>query len=134
MAVASVQDFALYLNLVDDIDVERAQLLLDLAEAKCSSIITPVPPEAAGVVMDVAARAYTNPNNTESVATGPYAVKYRGPAGGLWLTRDNLTELHRLGGSGGAYTIDPTPLDAGPYITYPPVLDPMLVDTWDYPP
>ncbi len=129
-AVASVADLATYLDL-PDLDVDRAQLLLNLAQAKCEAVITPLPASALGVVLDVAARAYTNPTNADSQSTGPFAVTYRTVSGGLWLTRNNLAELRRLTRSG-AFTIDMTPVDAGPANSWPPVTDVILDNFNDF--
>lgn len=105
-------DLATYLG--QDVDTSRADMLLKLAESLCVAVISPLPAGAEAVVMDVAARAYSNPQNLTEQATGPYIAAYGAVGGGLWLTARNEATLRRLAGSGGAFTVDPTPADAGP--------------------
>lgn len=93
------------------VDIDRAQFLLDLAESLCLSIVDPLPDSAMAVVLDVAARAYSNPTAVPQQAAGPFTVG--GAAGGVWLTRQNKATLRRLAGSGGAFTIDTMPATAG---------------------
>jgi hypothetical protein len=93
---------------------DRATMLLRLAEQLCLSVVAPLPAGAEAVVMDVAARAYSNPQNLTEQATGPYVAAYGAVGGGLWLTAKNERTLRRLTGSGQAFTINPTPADAGP--------------------
>lgn len=107
-------DLSSYLGLADDIAVERAYMLLTLAEGLCLSVVSPLPAGAEAVVLDVAARAYTNPTNLTEQATGPFIAAYGPGNGGLWLTSRNEAVLRRLAGGGQAFTIDPTPADAGP--------------------
>jgi hypothetical protein len=94
--------------------IERAYMLLTLAEGLCLSVVNPLPSGAEAVVLDIAARAYTNPTNLTEQATGPYIAAYRLRWGGLWLTSRNEAVLRGLAGSGQAFTINPTPADAGP--------------------
>jgi hypothetical protein len=97
-----------------DIDEERADMLLALAEGLCLGIVNPLPAGAEAVVLDIVARAYTNPTNLTEQATGPYSAAYGAGGGGLWLTSRNEALLRGLGGTGQAFTIDPTPATAGP--------------------
>lgn len=96
-----------------DVDADRADLLLGMAEKLCLSVVSPLPDGAEAVVMAVAARAFSNPQNATSQATGPYLTSYGAIGGGLWLTSRDEATLRRLSGSGGAFTIDPTPATAG---------------------
>jgi hypothetical protein len=114
---ATVQMLATYLDMTE-IDTARATLLLSLATDKCLGIVDPLPAGSDGVVLDIAGRAYTNPTNIQTQAPGPYGPGVGGPPvmGGLWMTKANIAELRRLSLSGGgAFTVDPTPADAGPY-------------------
>jgi hypothetical protein len=105
------QELGTYLGV--EIDEVRAQFLIDKAAQLCESIITPLPDGGDAVVLDVAARAYSNPSNAQTQAAGPYSATFGAMGGGLWLTRQNKATLRRLAGSGGAFTIDTVPADAG---------------------
>lgn len=105
-------DFGTYLG-NPGIDTDRAQLLIDLATQLCQSIINPLPVGADAVVLDVATRAYSNPQNVTAQAAAPFSVSYGPVGGGLWLTRQNKATLRRLSGQGGAFTIDTMPATAG---------------------
>ena len=105
-------DLSTYLGAA--VDDTRALLMLRLAEQLCLAVVSPLPVGAEAVVMDVAARAFINPQNITEQATGPYITAYGSVGGGLWLTSKNENTLRRLAGGGLAFTIDPTPADAGP--------------------
>jgi hypothetical protein len=94
------------------VDTARATYLLAQATTLCQSIVNPLPTGADAVVLDVAARAYTNPANVSSQNVGPYAASYGAVAGGLWLTRQNKSTLRRLNGGSSAFSIDPVDPDA----------------------
>lgn len=98
-------DLATYLGA--EVDEARAQFLIDRATDLCLSIVTPLPAGSDAVVLDVAARAYTNPGNVSSQGMGPYNTSYGPTGGGLWLTRQNKSTLRRLGGGSSAFSIDP---------------------------
>lgn len=103
---------------VDTLDEDRAELLIELAESECRSIIDPLPENARRVVLTVVARAYSNPQGVTSEATGPFIVSR--PLPGVYLTKGERASLTRAG-MGGAFTIDPTPADAGPTNSWPQV-------------
>jgi hypothetical protein len=110
---ADVNMLATFLN-VTDIDTDRAELLLSLATDKCLGIVDPLPDGSDGVVLDIAARAYTNPSVSQFQAPGPYQPGGPPTMGGLWMTKANIAELRRLAPTGsGAYSVDMTPVDAG---------------------
>lgn len=123
-----------------DTNADRATLLIGLAEKLCKSVVSPLPDGAEATVLAVASRAYANPQNAQFAATGPYSTSYGTTGGGLWLTSRDEATIRRLAGGGGAFTIDPTPADAGPAnywaqvpenladVTSAPFLD------WDGPP
>jgi hypothetical protein len=102
-------DLGAYLG--STVDEDRATRLIDLATQLCQSIVSPLPDGSAVVVLDVAARAYSNPTSVPQQAAGPFSAG--GAPGGLWLTRSNKSTLRRLAGSGGAFTIDTMPATAG---------------------
>lgn len=110
--IVDPSDLGTYLG-IDSIDTNRAVLILASAQALCEAIISPLPAAASAVVLDVAARAWSNPTNAQHEATGPFSVAYGAVAGGLWLTRQNKATLRLLAGGSGAFSIDPTPTDAG---------------------
>jgi hypothetical protein len=107
----SPADLGTYLS--TSVDDDRAQLLLDLAQQLCESIVKPLPDGADAVVLDVAARSYSNPANVTQEAAGPFSANFGPVGGGLWLTRQNKATLRRLAGSGGAFSIDTMPATAG---------------------
>lgn len=108
MAVAPA-DLATYLGV--EVDEARATYLIARATDLCQSIVTPLPDTADAVVLDVAARAFTNPGNVTSQGMGPFNAAYGPAGGGLWLTRQNKSTLRRLAGGSSAFSVDPTPAD-----------------------
>lgn len=108
----SAADLQLYLA-QDDTgwDAARAELLIQLAMDKCAAIISPLPDEAKGVVLDVAARAYTNPGMVQQQAIGPVQVAYGAQTGGLWLTKANIADLMRLSRRTSAFSPSMLPAD-----------------------
>jgi hypothetical protein len=97
----------------------RAQFILDKARSLCESVVSPLPPGAEAVLLDVAERAFANPTTSSGLLTfdeglGPYNDSTPGTVGrGLYLTQENRATLRRLSGGGGAFTIDTTPTGAG---------------------
>jgi hypothetical protein len=102
-------DLLVYLG-IPTIDTTRADMLLGDAEALCSSIVTPLPAGAAAIIKAAAAQAYVNPTFVTSENVGP--IGYSRPAG-LYLSKAQTVALKRMAGMGGAFSIDPTPADAG---------------------
>lgn len=115
------EQLALYLGL-DEIDEARATLMLDQAVLLAESIVKPLPDAASAVVLAIAGRAYANPQGVAYETVGPISVQR--PQAGLYMTRDERRTLQRLAGRGGAFTIDPTPADADPDVTWPAEWDP----------
>lgn len=116
----SLDDFALYLN-NQDIDPTRASFIIGLAETLCLTVVNPLPDGAEIVVLDVAGRAYANPNTIRSNGLAVY-TEDQGPfndgspgsvGGGLWLTQNNKEVLHELAGGSSAFVIDTCPATAG---------------------
>lgn len=97
---------ATYLG-TSSIEAERAALLLDLAVEACEEIVSPLPDAARGVVLDVAATAYSTPAGPGgNVMAGPYSMQ--APPGGITLSRRQLARLRRLSGShSGVFTVAP---------------------------
>lgn len=110
--IVSPSELGTYLN-DPNIDTTRAAYMLGLAQQLCESIVTPLPAGAAAVVLDVTARAFSNPTNVQGQTAGPYNAQYGTVAGGLWLTSKNERTLRRLAGGGGAFTFDTMPTTAG---------------------
>lgn len=111
-------DLDTLLGLEGSIDTPRATLVISLAENLCSSIVDPIPDNANVVVLSVAARSYSNPDGVAAHTIGPESVQYGSTLGGLYLTKADVATLKRMAGMGGAFTVDPTPADAGKAI-YP---------------
>jgi hypothetical protein len=109
--MATPDDLGTYLG--STLDDERAALMLTLATQLCESVVAPLPDGADAVVLDVAARAYSNPQSLQQQSVGPYTAGYGAVSGGLWLTRANKATLRRLAGGGGAFTIETCPDTAG---------------------
>jgi hypothetical protein len=100
------QDLGTYLA-DDSIDQQRAAFMLQLAQDLCESIVSPVPATANGVVLAVAARAFSNPEGVTAETVGPYSVQRA--SAGLYLTRSDKATLRRLAGGSGAFSIDVLP-------------------------
>lgn len=92
-------------------DTARADLMLTLARQVCEGVVTPLPDSALPIVLAVAARTYTNPEAQESQTVGATSSSWR--AAGVLLLRSERLALKSLAGGGGAFTVDPTPSDAG---------------------
>lgn len=116
--ITTPADLDTLLGLGGGIDTARASLLLDLAYDKCLEFVDPVPDGARGVLLEVAGRAYTNATSAHQMSLGTASVAFGAQnsstgIGGLYLSRSNIAELRRLAGRTGAFSIDPTPVDAG---------------------
>lgn len=115
------EDLRVYLGL-DAVDEARASLMIEQAVLLSESVVTPLPDAASAVVLAVAGRAYANPQGIAYETVGPISVQR--PQAGLYMTKDERRTLKRLAGRGGAFTIDPTPADADPDVTWPVDRDP----------
>jgi hypothetical protein len=107
--LVSAQNLATFLG--EDVDTARADMLLADAEGLCLDIVDPLPASAPALIRSVAARQYVNPTGVTTENIGP--VGYSRPGGGVYLTRAEIAALRRSAGKGGAFTVDPTPVDAG---------------------
>ena len=130
-APPTVEQLGLLLGL-DEIDGDRADLLINSALALCQTIVKPLPEGAEAVVLSVAGRAYVNPQQVSYETIGPMSVQRPSGSGGLYLTKADKSALKSLAGRGGAFTVDPTPTTADPSPTWP--LDDMLGFPEEYEP
>lgn len=136
--LADPADLATFLG--TGVDDARATLLLRLAQDRCEEILTPLPESAMGIVLSAAARGYSSPQGVSSEGIGPFSVQR--PWAGVYLTKSERASLKRLGGQGGAFSVDPTPADASPTNVWPQIpMSPLDVWTnppyygdWDWPP
>lgn len=114
----TVEHLGLYLGL-DEIDGNRADLLIASAISLSQTIVKPLPEGAEAVVLSVAGRAYVNPQQVSYETIGPMSVQRPTGSGGLYLTKNDKAALKSLAGRGGAFTVDPTPATADPSPTWP---------------
>jgi len=116
--VPTVEQLGLYLGL-DEIQGDRAELLLETAVSLCETVVKPLPEGAAAIVLSVAGRAYVNPQQVSYETIGPMSVQRPQGSGGLYLTKADKSALKSMAGRGGAFTVDPTPDTADPSPTFP---------------
>lgn len=121
----TAEQLGMYLGL-DEIDGDRADLLIQQAVALAESVVKPLPDQATAVVLSVAGRAYVNPQQVSYETIGPMSVQRPSGSGGLYLTKADKAALKSLAGRGGAFTVDPTPATADPSPTWP--LDDLYLD------
>ncbi|MFE9777699.1 hypothetical protein ACFYPA_06030 [Streptomyces sp. NPDC005775] len=114
----TAEQLGLYLGL-DEIQGDRADLLISTAVKLCQTVVRPLPEGAEAVVLSVAGRAYVNPQQVSYETIGPMSVQRPSGSGGLYLTKADKSALKSLAGRGGAYTVDPTPETADPSPTWP---------------
>jgi hypothetical protein len=114
----TAEQLGLYLGL-GEVDGDRADLLIQTATALCQTVVKPLPEGAEAVVLSVAGRAYVNPQQVSYETIGPMSVQRPSGSGGLYLTKADKSALKSLAGRGGAFTVDPTPVDATPAPSYP---------------
>jgi hypothetical protein len=112
MANPTTDDFATYLDVDSStLNTARAQMMLDQATALAAAIVSPLPDGSDAIILSAAARAFVNPTGVTSETVGPYSVQRPWP--GVYLTKAERSSLRRLAGkSAGAFTIDPTSVDA----------------------
>lgn len=119
--VVTAADLDLFMGLNGQIDAPRGDLAIELITDDALSIVDPLPDNAKGVILTAAARVYGNPQQVASESVGPFSVSHQP---GAYLTRRERARLRRLAGrAAGAYTVDPTPADASPDASWPPVYD-----------
>src|SRR5690606_29816805 len=113
----TAEQLGLYLGL-DEIQGDRADLLIATAIGLCQTVVKPLPEGAEAVVLSVAGRAYVNPQQVSYETIGPMSVQRPQGSGGLYLTKSDKSALRALAGRGGAFTVDPTPESADPSPTW----------------
>jgi hypothetical protein len=133
----TAEQLALFLGM-DEIQGDRADLLIQQAVALCETVVKPLPDQATAIVLSAAGRAYVNPQAISYETIGPMSVQRPQGSGGLYLTKADKAALKSLAGRGGAFTVDLTPETASPWASWPPDTDPLLVDGeyepgWGYP-
>ena len=100
-------DLELYMG-IDDINEERAELLIAQVMLLAGAIVSPVPESASPVILSASARAYsTPPGAASSELVGPYQATR--PSGGIYLTKGERASLRLLSGGGGAFSFDTLP-------------------------
>lgn len=109
-------DLQMFLG-IPTIDSDRASLILNAAQQLCESVVSPLPDNAAPVVLGVAARAYTNPMQLVDSAIGTAHMQYGsipggGAIGGLYLSRSDKANLRRLSGTSSAFSTSMLPVGA----------------------
>lgn len=109
-ALVFVDQIATYLGIPqEELDEERAQLLIDIATDLVTAIIADPPESAAAVIYSSVARAYVNPMGVSNEVIGPYQAQR--PTGGVYLTKAERATLRRLSGGGSAFSYDLLPVD-----------------------
>lgn len=114
----TAEQLALFLGL-DEIQGDRADLLIQQAVALCETVVKPLPDQATAIVLSASGRAYVNPQAISYETIGPMSVQRPQGSGGLYLTKADKAALKSLAGRGGAFTVDPTPATADPSATWP---------------
>ena len=119
--IATNAELALYLS-ESAIDTARANLILQLAQDLCETVVLPLPVLGKPVLLAVAARAYNNITAAHRVTIGTAEVSYgtqysQTGIGGLFLAREEKRTLRRLAGRGGAFMIDMMPLAVPPTVS-----------------
>lgn len=113
--VATPSDLQTRLRL-PTIDNARALAVLEDAQSLFEAIASPAPATARGLIVSVAARAYTNPEQLHDAKIGTAAVGYATagsvPIGGLYVSRSEEKTYKRLTGRVGAFSADVMPTGA----------------------
>lgn len=109
--LATPADLGVYLGTTIPADDPRAVLLLQLAHDRVESIVSPVPAEAKGIELSVAARAFANVTSAHQVGLGSANVSFGSQnstmgIGGLYVSRSEQRDLRRMAGRSGAFTVD----------------------------
>lgn len=101
------------LMLGEDVDTARAEFLIGIAMSLAAQYIDtdPLPASANAVILTAVSRQYANPTGVTAESIGP--TSYQRPNAGIYFTKSEERALLRSAGMGGAFTVDPTPLDAG---------------------
>lgn len=103
--LVEASDVATFLG-VDDIDTNRAVLLIDLAEGLAETIVSPLPDGAKATIITAVARAYENPVPVTQEVVGPYQASR---PGGIYFNKYERAALRRANGGGSAFSYDLLP-------------------------
>lgn len=93
------------------VDVERAELVVELAMLRVIAVVNPIPEGARPILLESALRGYLNPSRTTQESAGPFTRTI--PDGGVYLTAAERADLIELAGKvdddalPGAFTIRP---------------------------
>lgn len=92
------------------LDVDRANLVVELAILRVREVIDPIPEGARPILLEVALRGYLNPTRTVQEAAGPFSRTL--PNAGVYLSEDERASLAGMaeaadGRFPGAFTIRP---------------------------
>lgn len=119
--LATSTDLASYLD--EAVNDPRMTNMLTLAQNLVEVYVSNPPAAAKGIVLAVAARAYSNPAQAHSIAMHSTSMQFGSPTGmptgGLYLTRTELRALLRMSGSTGAFSISRLPQTNGQPYTMP---------------
>ncbi len=110
MAIFTLSELASYLQ--QDLDTATATLIQTLTDGliaeQTGTVAIPAPVSTKAVALEVAARAYRNPNAIRQEAVGQWSyTRDAAAASGVFLTVANLALLLSPGESGDAYSIIP---------------------------
>lgn len=128
--IVDADDLAVVLGDVT-INRPRAEALIADAQVLCESVVSPLPATASVVVKRVAVRAYGSPPRQQQLAAAgsPFAPP-PAPPGGVYLTDEDVVDLRRFAGTGGAFTIDTLPVG---YVLPVSTVSADVFDDWDVP-
>lgn len=92
------------------VDMERAERIVVLAMLRCSMVVSPIPEGARPILVDMAMRAYTNPQSAVYETAGPFSRSFR--EAGVYLKPNERSDLEALaatatGTGAAAFTIRP---------------------------
>lgn len=103
------------------VDVDRAEYILSHLGDLARTYVDPMTDAAWSVVMLAAVRLYVNAPGASYQTIGPESAQFT--ISGVNFTKNEQAELRRIGGKGGAFTIDPSPADAGDFLRGPVLED-----------
>lgn len=110
--VATSADLATYLDTA--VDDPRMTALLEYAQDRLEAIKTPCPVAAKGIVVAIAARAYSNPSSATQLGIGTghvgLATTALGGIGGLYVSKDERASYRSMTGGTGAFSVDTMPV------------------------
>lgn len=109
MAAPTADDLGMLVG--RDVDTDRGEFILTHLGNLAQAYVTPMTDAAWSVVLLAAVRLYTNASGATQTTLGPESAGFT--VAGVNFTKAERAQLRMLGGQGGAFTIDPTPEDAG---------------------